>query len=668
MFVFFGLAGAAFLLSRVALPAPLPLSQSSFIYDINHRQLALLDSGQDRVPVRLGQVPPVVINAVVSTEDRNFYHHGGVDPVGLLRAVVADLRGRGNLQGGSTITQQYVKQVYVGSQRTFVRKIREAALAIKVEGKYTKNEILERYLNAIYFGRGAYGIEAAARAYFGKDVGQLQLPEAALLAGLIRAPESADPTRSPSVAEARRAATLKAMVRDHHITEAEQKQADLVPLPTQQEQAARLQVANPNDGSEYFVQYVRNLLYTQYGKPLVLSGGLRITTTLDSTMQQRAYDAVYGAGAGGLNRPGDPAGALVAIDDAGRVLAMVGGRNYQQSTVNLALGNQAGGSGRQAGSTFKPLLLAETVKEGYSVNSSFPAPSKVVLKHKGVNGKDYEVANFENEQGGTAVNLIDATAKSLNTVYAQLEMDIGPQKLVDMAQSMGVVHADLQPNASLVLGTSEVSVLDMASAYSTFADEGTHLDPTVIASVTTADGTQLLWPQPKRVAILTRAQSDIVTYCLQQVVLRGTGTAAAFGHPLAGKTGTTSDYTDAWFIGYTPKVTAAVWIGDPNAASPLHHIHGVTNVNGGSIPAGIFNRFMSAVVKDPAYRNDFGAFDAVSRFPGRLLGLPSNVVYPTTTTTSTTLVHPTSTSVPGTTTTPRTTMPPSTVPPTTRKP
>jgi membrane peptidoglycan carboxypeptidase len=669
LLVFFSVAGAAFVVSRVALPQPRSLSQSSFIYDTNHRQLALLDSGQERVTVRLDQVPPVVINAVVSTEDRNFYHHAGVDPIGLLRAVWADFRGHGNLQGASTITQQYVKQVYLSPQRTLGRKVREAALAIKVEGKFTKNQILERYLNAIYFGRGAIGVQAASRAYFGKDVGQLQLPEAALLAGLIRGPELADPIRSPSVAMARRSATLKAMVRDHHITEAARKLAESVPLPTQRAQAARLQIANPKDGSEYFVEYVKNLLYAKYTKDYVLNAGLRITTTLDSNMQKRAYDSVYGDG--GLNRQGDPAGALVAIDDAGRVRAMVGGQNYDQSPFNLALGNEGGGSGRQAGSTFKPLLLAETVKEGYSVNSSFPGPSKLVLKHKGVNGTDYEVANFENEQGGASVNLINATAMSLNTVYAQLEMDIGPQKLVDMAHAMGVVHADLQPNASLVLGTSEVSVLDMASAYSTFANQGTHLDPTVIASVTTADGTQLPWPQPSRTAILTRAQSDIVTYCLQQVVLRGTGTGAAFGHPLAGKTGTTSDYTDAWFIGYTPKLTAAVWIGDRNSASPLHHVHGVANVNGGSIPASLFRRFMSSLAKDPAYQAYFGGFDAVFRFPGRLLGLPSNVVYPTTTTTtSTTIVRPTTTtsSVPGTTTTPRPTMPPTTAPPTTKKP
>ncbi len=673
LFLFFAVAGAAFLLSRIPLPQPLPQTQSSFIYDSNHRQLALLDSGEDRVPVTIGQVPQVLINAVLSTEDRNFYRHGGVDPFGLMRAAIADLRGSGNLQGGSTITQQYVKKEYVGSQRNLLRKVKEAVLAIKIERKYTKNQILERYLNTIYFGRGAYGVQAASRAYFGKDVGQLQLPEAALLAGLIRAPEVADPARSPLVARARRAATLKAMVRDRHITEADRVQADQAPLPSQAGPAAQLTPANTSDGSQYFVDYVRRLLIQQYGEATVLSDGLRVTTTLDSTMQQRANDAIYGAG--GLSRAGDPAGALVAVDDQGRVVAMVGGRDYRTSKVDLALGTDGGGTGRQAGSTFKPFLLSETVKEGYSVRSFFPAPAKIVLKREGVNGTDYPVSNFDNEVGGPSVNLIDATAQSLNTVYTQLEMDIGPSKLVSMAQQMGIVHANLQPNASLVLGTSEVSVLDMASAYSTLADEGTHIEPQVIDKVTTADGTVLPWPQPKRTPVLTRAQADIVTYCLQQVVLRGTGTGASFGKPLAGKTGTTSDYTDAWFIGYTPRLTAAVWMGDPGGAIPLHNIHGVANVNGGSIPATLFHRFMSALAKDPADSSYFGGFDTVYSFPGRLLGLPSDIGYPegtgasTTTSTvpatTTTVKRPTS--VPPGSTAPGTTAPP-TGPPTTRKP
>jgi membrane peptidoglycan carboxypeptidase len=673
LFVFFGIAGAAFLLSRIPLPQPLPESQSSFIYDTNGRQLALLDSGQDRVPVKIGQVPPVVTNAVISTEDRNFYRHGGVDPIGLIRATISDLRGRGSLQGGSTITQQYVKKAYVGSQRTLIRKVKEAVLAIKVERKFTKQQILELYLNTIYFGRGAYGVQSAAQAYFGKDIGQLNLPEAALLAGLIRGPEAADPARDPSVTQSRRAATLKAMVRDHHITEAQRRQADHAPLPTQQAKAAQLRVADNSDGSQYFVEYVRQLLVRQYGNFLVLGGGLRVATTLDSGMQKRANDAVYGQG--GLSRSGDPAGALVAVDSEGRVRAMVGGRDYNKSKVNLALGSEGGGTGRQAGSTFKPFLLAETVKEGYSVNSAFPAPSKIVLKGQGANGQDYPVSNFENEEGGSSVDLIDATAKSLNTVYAQLEMDIGPQKLVDMAHQMGVVHGDLQPNASLVLGTSEVSVLDMAGAYSTLPDGGTHIEPQVIAKVTTANGTQLAWPQPKRATVLSRGESDIVTYCLQQVVLRGTGTGAAIGRPLAGKTGTTSDYTDAWFIGYTPKLTAAVWMGDQNAATPMHNIHGVANVNGGSIPATLFHRFMSALAADPSYNSYFGAFDTINRFPGRLLSLPSRVGYPNGTgstpstsvpSTSTTTKHPTSTSVPTSSTRPKTSVPPSNAPPTTR--
>jgi penicillin-binding protein 1A len=654
--------------SRNALPVSAVSMQSSTLYADDGTPIHTFHAQENRQDVSLQQIPLQLRDAVIAIEDERFYRHHGVDLRSVMRAAGANANAGGVSQGGSTITQQYVKQTYLSSQRTLARKIKEAVLAVKVERKYTKKEILERYLNTIYFGRGAYGVQAASRAYFGVDVGQLQLPQAALLAGLIRAPVLADPSRNMSVAKARRAATLKAMQRDHRITAAERQSADQTPLPTAAEKAAQLKVANPNDGSQYFVEYVRQLLVHQYGTALVLTGGLRVTTTLDSTMQQRAYDAVYGY----LNQRTDPAGALVAVDDQGRVRAMVGGQHYDQSQVNLALGTEGGGTGRQAGSTFKAFLLAETVKEGYSVNSSFPAPAQIILKRKGVNGTDYPVNNFENEVGGPSVNLIDATAKSLNTVFAQLEMDIGPSKLVAMAQQMGIVHADLQPNASLVLGTSEVSVLDMAGAYSTFADEGTHIDPSVIIKVTTADGTQLPWPQPKRTAVLTRAQSDIVTYCLQQVVLRGTGTGAAISQPIAGKTGTTNDYTDAWFIGYAPKLTAAVWIGDPHGATPMHGIHGVKNVNGGSIPATLFNRFMSAIAKDPKYSASFGGFAPVLKFPGALLGLPTSVGYPqgtgaTTTTTTPGSTTTTTTKKPTSSVPTGSTLPPTTAPPTTKK-
>ncbi|HSS09533.1 MAG TPA: transglycosylase domain-containing protein, partial [Acidimicrobiales bacterium] len=647
--IFGGVAGAAYLLTRVPLPADAtPLQQTTFIYDANGKQLAALDAGQNRVLVHLNQVPPVVINAVLSTEDRNFYHHGAVDVLGVVRAAIADIRGRSNLQGASTITQQYAKLTYTGRQRTLLRKIKEAALAVKLERKFSKNEILERYLNTIYWGRGAYGIQAAAQAYFQKDVGQLNLPEAALLASLIRSPESLN-LSSPhdqAIARARRAETLKGMVRDHHITEAEQAQADQSPLGTFPAKSAELTVADSEHGTQYFIDVVRQQLIQRYTEPVVLRQGLRVTTTLDPTMQDQAYNAVYGA-PNGL-KPDEPAGALVAVDSQGQVKAMVGGRDYQQSKVNLSMGTQGGGTGRQAGSTFKPFLLAETVKEGYSVESTFPAPPKIILRGKGANGQDYPVSNFQNEDGGASVRLVDATAHSLNTVYAQLEMAIGPDKLSKMATQLGIT-SNLPANASLVLGTSEVSVLDMASAYSTFADGGTHTDPQFITKVTTADGTPLPWNHPAPRPVLTKNQTDVVNYCLQRVVLYGTGTGAQFGKPVAGKTGTTTDFTDAWFIGYTPKITAAVWMGYPKSATPMMNLRGTSGgVQGGSIPASIFSRFMAAVTRSGDYT---GAFDTNFSFSAKIIGSPtSGIFYPLGTGSTTTIVPPSTTTAPTNTT------------------
>jgi len=669
LFVFAGVAGAAYLLTRVRLPAvAAPLQQTTFIYDASGKQLAALDAGQNRVLVHLSDVPPVAINAVLSTEDRNFYHHGAVDVLGVVRAAVADIRGQGSLQGASTITQQYVKLAYTRGQRTLFRKIKEAALAIQLERKLSKNQILERYLNTIYWGRGAYGIQAAAEAYFQKNVGQLNLPEAALLASLIRSPESLD-LASPhdqAIARLRRADTLKGMVRDHHVSAAEAASANEAPLGVIPANSAQLTVADAEHGTQYFVDAVRQQLVQQYGEQVVLNRGLRVSTTLDPAVQDQAYNAVYG-GTGGL-KPGEPAGALVAIDSQGQVKAMVGGRDYQQSKVNLAMGARGGGTGRQAGSTFKPFLLAETVKEGYSVESTFPAPAKIVLRGQGANGQDYPVNNFQNENGGPSVGIVQATAESLNTVYAQLEMAIGPDKLSKMASQLGVT-TNLPPNASLVLGTSEVSVLDMASAYSTFADEGTHFEPQFITKVTTADGTPLQWNHVPPRPVLTRNEADLVNYCLQEAVLYGTGTGAEFGRSFAGKTGTTTNYSDAWFIGYTPKLTAAVWMGYPQAATAMMNLRGVSGgVDGGSIPASIFRRFMAAVTENGNYT---GSFETNFSFGGKIIGPPTSGVYyplgtgatttiPTTSTTSTT-----STTVSRTPVTPPKSVPVATLPPAT---
>ena len=622
---FGAVAVAVFLLTRVPLPDEQRLAQTTILTDIHGQPLASLEGGVNRVPVSIDHVPQVVIDAVVATEDRNFFRHGGVDPVGVLRATVSDIRGSGNVQGGSTITQQYVKNTYVGHQRTLWRKLKEAALALKVEQKYTKREILERYLNTIYFGRGAYGVQAAARSYFGKDVGELRLPEAAYLAGLIRAPQRADAKRDPKVAAARRSLTLRALVRQRKISEAQRQAVEVVPVESYVVVAAArgVTVVSPEKGTQYFVDFVQRQLLDQFGETEVFTGGLRVRTTLDVGLQGQAYDAIYG-----FLRPGEPAGALVAIDDQGQIVAMVGGRDWNVSKVNLAVGRDGGGAGRQAGSTFKPFLLAETVHEGFSVQSAFPGPPKVIIP-KADNGADWTVSNFEDEDAGPSVNLIDATAQSVNTVYAQLETAIGPQHLADMAHQLGVKSA-LAPNASLVLGTDDVSVLEMASAYSTFANRGVRVDPVSILDVTTADGTVLFRSRPLRTKVLERSQADIVNYCLRQVVERGSGTGAGIDAQVAGKTGTTENYGDAWFVGFTPKLTTAVWMGWPEGSSrQMTNVRG-RKVNGGSFPATMWRRFMVQATKGVAS----GGFPTPVSFPGkRVTGV--RAVIPTTTTTTT---------------------------------
>jgi penicillin-binding protein 1A len=614
VFFLVALGGFVFVLSRAPVPAAAVAEESTVLYASDGSMLASLAGREDRVSVPLKAVPVVVRQAVVATEDRHFYEHSGLDPAGLLRATVHDLRG-GRLEGGSTITQQYVKNAYVGRDRTLWRKLKEAAIAVKIERTYTKDQLLERYLNTVYFGRGAYGVQAAAQAWFGKDVSVLGLREAAYLAGLIRAPQLADVVPNPDTAERRRHLTLLSMERTKYISDTDIAEVEAQPLTSYvvAKRPAGPHVVGFERGAEYVVDEIQRQLVRDYGSARVFGGGLRVKTTINAAAQHDAYEALYGT----LNKAGDPSAALVAVDTQGRVRALGGGRDFVTSRVNLALGRAGGGVGRQAGSTFKPLLLAEIAREGYTLRSTFAGPAELVLS-KADAGKDWRVRNYDAKAFGNAVDLVDATAQSVNTVYAQAEVAIGATHLVDAARDLGVT-APLRPNASLVLGTADVSVLDMASAYSTLARRGERITPRFIDHVEDGNGTVLYDAKPQPTRVLTLQQADAVNTALAAVVERGTGTAARLAHApthsIIGKTGTTQEHSDAWFVGSTTELTAAIWIGYPDGTKTLEHFRGAGPVTGGTIPAAIWKRFMTTTANAAKLK----PFSTVTTFPGKRL-------------------------------------------------
>jgi penicillin-binding protein 1A len=607
-------AGVAYLFTQVPLPdAEPPLLQTTFICDAEvasgctaDNSIAQLSGSEDRVTVSYDQLPPVLINAVVAAEDRDFFQHTGVDPIGIARALVANVRNESVQQGGSTITQQYVKNVYLTQERTLTRKIKEASLAVKVERELSKEEILTRYLNVIYFGRGAYGVQAASRTYFGKNVEQLTLPEAAYLAGLIRAPETADAQllffdpKQPeqrATAEQRRRSVLDAMAEEGYISEAERDAAASSPWDSVLARPLTANnygtVARPELGTEYFIDYVKHWLVTsgEFTDAEIYGGGLRVYTTLDFDMQRAAIEAITST----LNRPGDPAAALVAVDGQGRVKAMVGGLDYETSRVNLAVGAEGGGSGRPPGSSFKPIVLAEALKQGIPLDKVYDAPAKKVFPDANA-GVDWEVGNYA-DAGLGRLNLIDATRKSSNTAYAQLILDVGIDNAVALAKRMGIT-SDVPEVNSVVLGTADVSVLDMASVYSTFANNGEHVDPVVVTRVTDAQGALLYEAPTDRERVLSEEVAQGVNWTLNQVVENGTGTGAKFDQPAAGKTGTTDEYRDAWFAGYTCSLTSAVWMGYPGPETKLmRSVHGL-EVTGGTFPATIWRKFMDEATED----------------------------------------------------------------------
>ena len=583
---------------------PKQLAQTSFLYASDGSLITELHAGEDRVVLGYAQMPQSIKDAVVAIEDQRFWYHHGVDGRALLRAAYIDLRAGGYVEGGSTITQQLVKNLYVGNAVTLTRKIDEAALAWQLEEKLTKEQILAKYLNTVYFGEGAYGVQAAAKQFFDVDAKDLTLAQSATLAGSIRSPNDFDPAQHAKRAARRRTEVLDAMLAQGMIDQTQLDHAVSEPV----------KLHPPGDviqyDDAYFVAYFKEwfLSNPKFGATrsdrydLLFNGGLRITTTLDPKLQIDADRAVRGV----LTFQNDPYGAMTVIDPrTGYVRAMVGGRDYWDdrspfAKLNLATG---GSSGRQAGSSFKPFALVAALENGISPQTVFAAPSSIDIPLE--NGEVWPVSNSEGGSFGS-LTLEDATINSVNTVYAQLIERLGPEKVVETAQRMGIrccrrvsepsgEGSDLKAYPSAVLGSNEVNTLEMASAYGTLATGGVHVQPVPVISITDARGKTLFEAQGEGRRVVDPKVIAVADGILEKVVSQGTGTNAILTtppRPQIGKTGTEDAYRDAWFVGAIPQLSVAVWVGFPQGQISMQPPRTRITVFGGTWPAFIWKAFM----------------------------------------------------------------------------
>ncbi len=581
--------------SRAVLPEVPVERESSSLYALDGTRITTFHAEENRKVVPLERIPLHVQDAVIAIEDERFYRHNGVDVLGVLRAARANATAGQVAQGGSTITQQYVKSVLLGDDSTTLgRKIEEASMAVQLERRYSKDRILELYLNAIYFGNGAYGIEAAARQYFSKPAEELTLDEGALIAGVIQRPGTTDPFRNPQAALARRDLVLERMRANRFASDAEVDAALKVPLRVGSDATP----ASEQYAAAYFVEEVKQWILDdpRFGstplarKNLLFGGGLRIHTTVDLAAQAAAEAAVASI----LPDAEGPAASVVVLEPAtGYVRAMVGGRDFfgpgDSAKLNLATQGP-----RQAGSAFKPMVLAAALAQGIDPETILPAPACIDIPLD--DEKVWQPCNY-GEGGGGAVSIAEGTVRSYNTLYAQLIMQVGPAEAMAAATSFGIT-TPLRTNPASVLGTNEVSVLDMASAYGTFANRGIQVPPVFVTRITRADGTTLFQHRHTQRKVLDVAVADTLTSILEQVITRGTGTRAQLDRPAAGKTGTGQEWRDAWFAGYTPDLAAAVWVGFPRAQISMEPPVTKVRVTGGSYPAQIWRQTMQAAIGD----------------------------------------------------------------------
>jgi penicillin-binding protein 1A len=543
---------------------------------------------QNRTWVTIDKIPVMVRNAFIATEDRNFYNHHGVDLGGIARAAYADYRHE-QFQGASTITQQLARKLFLNDEVSLSRKIEEALLAIEIERFYTKDEILERYLNIIYYGSGAYGIEAAAHTYFGTDVGRLTIGQAALLAGMPAAPSAYSPYVSLPRAKERQRHVLSRMVASGFINVEQERVEAARPLKLIGDRPTGLQSFK----YPYFTTYVTHLVETQFGSKAAYEGGLQVYTTLDPGLQTLGQEAVdWGIARAKVEGIGAGQAALVALrPSTGEILALVGGAG------GFSLDNQfnrAWQARRQPGSSFKVFVYTAAVDSGM--------PPTTILEDTPVSypmgdGTRWAPRDDDNRFFGP-ITMRYALAQSRNVVAVKLADQVGIDKVIEYAKRMGV-QSPLEANLSLALGSSVVSPLDMASGYATIANQGIHIDPSPLRIVRDSLGTPIIDnTYPAQSEVISAGTAYVMTSMLESVIQHGTGYPnAEIGRPAAGKTGTTSDFRDAWFVGFTPDLVTAVWVGNDNYRR-------MTESYGGNIPARIWARFMkAALAKTP--KHDF---------------------------------------------------------------
>ncbi len=561
---------------------------SSRIYDEKGRLITTVHAEENRIPVSISQVPQHLQNAFVAAEDVRFYEHHGIDPRGILRAVFSNvISGNATGQGGSTITQQLARNAFLTQEQTLKRKLLEVVLAFEIENKYTKKQILEMYMNQIYFGQGCYGIETASHVYFGKDVKDLTLPQCAMLAGLPNSPNYYSPFRSLEAAKYRQAIVLDQMAKYGYITEAEATQAKAADVGLANPEAAK----STGSTASYFINYVIQAISDKYDSDAIYKEGLQVYTTLNLDMQKEAEKVMAAnlpEGNKDANGLTQPQGALITVEvGTGHVKAMVGGRGEDHF-------NRATQMVRQPGSAFKPFVYLTAFENKFS-------PYDTVNNETKTYPGGWTPKNYGGTSGGK-VTLEEALVHSMNIPTIDLADQVGMSKVLDTATACGIstlVKEDNNLAASIGGLTNGVSMIDMAKAYSVFANNGKLVEPSVILKVVDRNGNVLednsTVAPGKQVVDETSVQR--LTCILEEVISRGTGGNAMIGRPMAGKTGTTDDEHDAWFVGYTPEMVTAVWIGDDTSSN--------AGYTGGTVPAAIWREFMSAALADYKYK----AFD-----------------------------------------------------------